>query len=167
MPRSLAFIRGEYCDADYDDTSDEPDVINWTSYQYAGLNNITVGKPLDSTLALASASTYVTLNLLDSIYEYPPRWSHVIENSAYVTVIDMDTSKSTVLSYSVQLSAILDMYVNAKENGPRYVKLAEGMLGAVNLTLPMLATSCSQGPGNSCRSGRWYSSRGDVEAFDL
>ncbi len=119
--------------------------IDWTDYQYTGLNNVRSGHP-GSTVALASASTYVMLNLLDNIYSKPPGWLYANEKSAYATAIYTNTSDSKVQSISIQGSAVIDIYNHMKETGPMYAKLSAGMIGTINLTAPMLTTRCDPGP---------------------
>ena len=75
--------------------------IDWTDYRYTGLNTVRSGPDSEDLIALASASTYVTLNLLDSIYQNQPGWSSVIENSTYVTAINTNISTSRVQSHFV------------------------------------------------------------------
>ena len=129
--------------------------IDWTDYRYTGLNTVrrSLNSEEDEEIALASASTYVTLNLLDSIYQNSPGWSNVVENYTYITVINTNISTSTVQSISVQGSAIIDMYNEAKNNDLPFAKLSTGMIGTVNLTVPMLMTRCDTEAATNLSAG--------------
>jgi hypothetical protein len=127
--------------------------IDWTDYSYTGLNNVRSGRETDSTAALASASAHVTLNLLDSIYKKPPGWLHAVENAAFSTIMNTNISASTVQSISVQWSYVRHIYNNAKQTGPSYARVSTGMIGHVNLTVPMLTTTCHALPATNMSAG--------------
>jgi hypothetical protein len=127
--------------------------IDWMNYQYTGLNNGRSGRQTGSTIELASASTFVTLNLLDGIYQHPPSWSHAVENAAFSTVMNTKISAHGVQSISVQWSYVRDMYNNARQTGPSYARASTGMIGQVNLTVPMLTTSCYTLPATNLSAG--------------
>jgi hypothetical protein len=127
--------------------------IDWTNYPYTGVNSVKSGREMDSTVTLASASAYVTLNLLNSIYQKPPGWSHAVENAAFSTVINTTVSASSVQSVSVRWSYVRDIYNNAKRTGPSYARASTGMIGHVKLTVPMLTTTCHVIPATNISAG--------------
>ena len=98
--------------------------IDWMNYPYTGLNNVRSGRETDSTVVLASASAYVTLNLLDGIYQKPPGCSHAVESAAFSTVMNRNISTSSVQSISVQWSYVRDIYKKAKRTGPSYARVS-------------------------------------------
>ena len=126
--------------------------IDWTNYQYTGLNNFRSGPP-GPTVALTSASTYVMLNLLGNIYSKPPGWSFANGKSVYATALYTNTSATKVQSISIQGSAVIDTYNHAKETGPTHARLSPGMIGILHLTVPMLTTWCNPRPVANLSAG--------------
>lgn len=101
-------------------------------------------QPLEAANALAAASAYIALGSLSRIYQNQPRgWWGVIENRTFITDINTNFSNTTVRSISIQGRAALDMYNHARNADLNHAKSSAGMIGLVNLTLPMLTTTCS------------------------
>jgi hypothetical protein len=92
--------------------------IDWTNHRYTRLDTGRSDTHSEDMIVLNSASTYLTLNLLEGIYRIPQAWSHVVENSSYVTTINTNMSTSEAQSISVQALFIIDMYNTAKDSGP-------------------------------------------------
>jgi hypothetical protein len=92
--------------------------IDWTNHRYTRLDSGRSDTHSEDMIVLNSASTHVTLNLLEGIYQIPQAWSHVVENSSYVTAINTNMSISEVQSISVQALFIINMYNTAKDSGP-------------------------------------------------
>jgi hypothetical protein len=92
--------------------------IDWMNHRYTRLDTGRSDTHSEDMIVPNSASTYVTLNFLEGIYQIPQAWSHVVENSSYVTAINMIMSTSEVQSISVQALLIIDMYNTAKDSGP-------------------------------------------------
>ena len=65
------------------------------------------------------------------------------DESGSGTVVDIRISGSTVQSISIQGSAILDISHNFQKTGLSYAEMSSGMIGILNLTLPMLKASCT------------------------
>ena len=95
-------------------------------------------------IALASASTFSALGSLG--HRYQQELSGLVgkeDGSGSGTVVDTRINRSTMQSISIQGFTILDIFHNFQKTGPSYARMSSGMIGTLNLTLPMLTTSCT------------------------
>lgn len=123
--------------------------LDWMNYWDSGDNLVGSGdSSWDAAIALAAANTYTFLGGLPDAYtQSPAGWQSIpneIEGS--ITGINTIINASTVQSISVQNSRVRDIFNDLRENGPEsYYKYSSGWNGLINVTAPMLTTSCVSG----------------------
>lgn len=117
--------------------------VDWMNYGDLGWDTVG-GGPREAAIALASASTFSALSSLGYLYQQQPSgWLGRDDGFDSGTVINTRINGSTAWSISVQGSLVMDTFHNCQKTGPSYARMSCGMIGALNLTLPMLTTSCT------------------------
>lgn len=109
-------------------------------------------QPWAAAIGLAAASTFTLLQGLPAAYRNEPAgWIPMgSEEPGFVTAINTLINDSTVQSISVRNSRVQDVFNYLQLNGTKdYYKIASGWNGFVNITAPMLTTTCVAGlPAN-------------------
>jgi hypothetical protein len=123
--------------------------INWMNYWNAGWDLVGSGSSSwDAAIALSAASTYTLMGGLPDVYTSTPAGWRPIPNelNGLVTGINTVINESTVQSISVQNSRVQDIFTDLQANGSEsYYKDSLGWNGFINITVPMLTTSCVSG----------------------
>lgn len=123
--------------------------FDWGNYWTKGWNLVGEGpSSWDAALAIAAASTYTLLSGLPDAYtSQPAGWVEVAnEIGGSTTAINTIVNGSTVQTISVQDSRVNDVYEELKANGPKsFYRDSVGWNAYINMTLPMLTTSCVPG----------------------
>ncbi|RDL36460.1 uncharacterized protein BP5553_05812 [Venustampulla echinocandica] len=123
--------------------------LDWMNYWNTGQNLVgSGGSAWDAALALAAASTLPLLGGLPHLYTSSPNgWLPIpSEVDGLITGINTVINGSTVQSISVQKSRVRDIFTNLRANGPEsYYKHSSGWSGLINITVPILTTSCVSG----------------------
>lgn len=125
--------------------------FDWMNFWTQGWNMVGQGPDsYDAALAIAAASTYTLLSGLPNVYSSQstgPGWMEIpneIDDS--ITGINTVINESTVQTISVQNSRIQDIFNYLKMHGSEsYYRDSSGWNGYINMTLPMLTTSCVSG----------------------
>lgn len=119
--------------------------VDWMNYWDLGWEMVGGGPhSWEVAVALASASTFSALSSLGYLYQQqPPSWLGQDDGSVSGTIIDTRIDGSTAQSISTQGSFIWDIFHTSQKTGPSYARMSSGMVGSLNITLPMLTTSCT------------------------
>ncbi|KAF4627001.1 hypothetical protein G7Y89_g11160 [Cudoniella acicularis] len=128
--------------------------MNWMNYWDFGWGLVGGGDPpRDVAIGLAAASTFNNLRGLPPLYTQDPAgWYTLgIEESGYITSINTIVNGSSCQTTSVQTSQVTDIFNDLQANGPQqFYKNSQGWNGFINLTVPILTTTCVAGlPNNS------------------
>ena len=117
--------------------------VDWMNYWDLGWGMVGGGPhSWEAAIALASASIFSTLSCLGDLYQQQPSsWFGQADGSVSGTIIDTRINGSTVHSVSTQGSFIMEIFHKFQNTGPSYARMSSGMIGDLNLTLPMLTTS--------------------------
>jgi hypothetical protein len=123
--------------------------IDWMNYWGSGFDLVGVGdQSWAVAIGLAAASTFTLLQGLPAAYRSEPiGWIPISsEEPGLVTAINTVINGSTVQSVSVQNSRVADVFNYLQLNGTKdYYQVASGWNGFVNITAPMLTTTCVTG----------------------
>ncbi|ROW07435.1 hypothetical protein VMCG_03734 [Cytospora schulzeri] len=102
----------------------------------------------DAAAALVAASTYTFLSGIPGPYkETSPGWYDVgTETSGYITGVNTVINGTTVQTVSVQNAVVQDTFDYLKANGShKFQRYAIGWNAILNITVPMLTTTCMPG----------------------
>lgn len=123
--------------------------IDWMNHWNPGFNLVGNGdSSWDAALGIAAASTYTLLSGLPDAYaQNRTGWQSIPhEVGGSITGINTKANGLTVVSISIQNSKVRDIFNGLRENGPEsYYKYSSGWNGLINVTVPMLTTSCVPG----------------------
>lgn len=119
--------------------------VDWMSYWDLGWGMVGDG-PLSwkAAISLASALAFSALSSLGDLYRQEPSgWRVQRDGSDSGTVTNTRINGSSVQSMSYQGSSIWDIFHSSQKTGPSYARMSTGIIGTLNLTLPMLTTTCT------------------------
>lgn len=127
--------------------------LDWMNYWGFGFDLVGSGdQSWAVAIGLVAASTFTLLQGLPTAYRTEPvGWIPLSsEKPGFITAINTLINGSTVQSISVQNSRVRDVFNYLQLNGTKeYYKVASGWNGFVNITAPMLTTTCVTGlPAN-------------------
>ncbi|KAF3760880.1 hypothetical protein M406DRAFT_334503 [Cryphonectria parasitica EP155] len=132
--------------------------LDWNNYWNEAWEMIGSGPvSWDAAAAIVAASTYTLLSGIPAPYQQPdPGWFAVTtEIPGYMTGVNTVVNGSTVQTMSVQNSVVQDTFNYFTANGSHsFQRYANGWHAFLNLTVPMLTTTCTSGfPGNATCDG--------------
>lgn len=130
--------------------------IDWGDSWNEAWDTVGSGPPSwDATAALVTTNAYtIWAGIANSYREANPGWNRISKKTDdFTTGVNTFIGDGTVQTVSVQHSRIKDVFEYFRANGSHtFQRDSMGWIAALNITIPMLTTTCYSPPTQSCVS---------------